>query len=189
MGVRFFPMHCLGVGAEGVPRDVFKCRLPRIMRCNLLSSGTLEVIPLLIFHRPQMGVAFHWESLRKSPYPSKYRNDWSKEKSSCWWIQADGWGWLWPRGLLHASPTPPILGSCAVSGTWLQPWMEREYRRGGGMEDKEHTSFDWTKLEMSEWSAMWLNCLLLCQMEVGVQTEWRCRKGSCASLGNLNLLK
>lgn len=135
-----------------------------------------------------MGVAFHWESLRKSPYPSKYRNDWSRQKSPCWWIQADAWGWLWPRGLLHASPTPPILGSCAVSGTWLRPWMEREYRRGGGMENKEHASFDWTKLKMSEWSAMWLNCLLLCQMEMGVQTEWRYRKWS-ASLGNLNLLK
>ena len=27
-------------GCRGIPRDIFKCSLPRIMTCNLLSSGT-----------------------------------------------------------------------------------------------------------------------------------------------------
>lgn len=55
-------------GCRGIPRDIFNCSLPRIMTCNLLSSGTQEVVPLLIFHRPQRhGSSFPLREPQKVP--------------------------------------------------------------------------------------------------------------------------
>ena len=146
------------------------------MNCNLLSSGTLEVEPLPIFPRPQRhGNSFPLGERQKVPMSLEVHKLLIKGE------ELMGWGWLWPRGPLHAHSH--ILDSGAISGAQLLPWMKRGYRMWGGVEDEGHTPFDWAKLKMSEWSVMCLNYLLLCQMEMRAQTEWRYRKRSYISFG------
>lgn len=167
MRVRFFLMHYLGVG----PRNSFKFRFPRlVMTFNLLSSGALA--PLLIFPRLQRhGNGFPQGGHQKAPRSVDVAEQLVKEEELMW-----GAASRWMR-IFMAQRSPP----CPCPG---YPWVANtEWGWGGGwrMEDEGHTPFDWVKL--SVWSRMWLNCLLPCQMEMGPQSKWGCRKRGCISFG------